>query len=103
MCHSGIASEARIGNQQNVNHGVRSLRRFDGFFKLDLAAFVLRIRHYDDGLASCFAIQLISASEINGVVERRARGVTVPDGARIPAGISPTGGINASFINSALQ
>src|SRR5277367_6461069 len=98
MCHSGIASEARIGNQQNVNYGVRSLRRFDGFFKLDPAAFVLCVRHNNNGLASCFAIQFLSASQIDRVVERRARGVSVPDRSWISPGMSPAGSINARFV-----
>src|ERR1700733_4222231 len=69
---AGVSAKTRIGDEQNVDNSVGTLRRFDRFFFANLATFVLSVGDDEDGFAAGFAGQLFVAGEIDRVVERSA-------------------------------
>src|SRR5215469_3795064 len=85
-----------------MDYGIGALGGFNRFFEPDFAALVLRVRHDDNGFAAGFAVEFVAASEVDGVVESRARHVAA-DRAGIPGNVSAAGRIDAGFVDGAVE
>src|SRR5208282_2043465 len=76
--HRGIAAiahaaiETAVRDEQHVADGIGLLRRFDGIFDLEAAAFIFSIGEQDHRLASNFVAEFVMGSEIHGIIKRSA-------------------------------
>src|SRR6266550_2998023 len=66
--YSRVAAISRVHDEQDMNHRIRALRRFDRFFQSYLAARVLRVGNDDNCLAPGFRSEFFTARQVDRVI-----------------------------------
>src|SRR6266550_4987722 len=66
--YSRVAAISRVHDEQDMNHRIRALGRFDRFFQSYLAARVLRVGNDDNCLAPGFRSEFFTARQVDRVI-----------------------------------
>jgi len=56
MRNAGIPAVTRVDDQQDMNHRIRPLRRFNGFIQFYLASGIVGVRDNHNCFPACFPV-----------------------------------------------
>ena len=86
-----------------MNHGVRALSCFNGFFQFHLATFVLGIGDDDNCFATGFGSEFFTARQVDRIVESCAGDLPRSDWSRISHPGSLIRYVDPGLMNGAFQ